>query len=199
MTGVLTAAPVNKLAARQTHIDTVQSETEAAERGPDDGHFSQNGICPLLPHHHTHSQSQAPAPCPIHHCIRLHLLPRAFSQHHQHMTMAMATPAPKRVSKACDACKLRKVKCNGQERCQQCSHLGLRCVYSVSVRTRSQGKRGRIISEYKNKTSNATTISTSILPVGEQSPVQASPLDGIPYSFDQRECEHPLISIKILH
>lgn len=71
---------------------------------------------------------------------------------------------PKRVSKACDACKLRKVKCNGQERCQQCSHLGLRCVYSVSNKTRSQGKRGRIITEYKKKTSVTALTSPPILP-----------------------------------
>jgi len=122
--------------------------------------------------------------------LRLHLLPRALPQLCQHMSMAMATPAPKRVSKACDACKLRKVKCNGQERCQQCSHLGLRCVYSVSVRTRSQGKRGRIISEYKNKTTNATAVSMSILPASEVSLGQSSPLGGMQYPVDQLECEH---------
>ncbi|KAF2684751.1 hypothetical protein K458DRAFT_337817 [Lentithecium fluviatile CBS 122367] len=105
----------------------------------------------------------------------------------------MASPAPKRVSKACDACKLRKVKCNGQERCQQCSHLGLRCVYSVSVKTRSQGKRGRIITEYKNKTSNATAISPSILPAGSESPGQPSPPLGImQYPVDPLELTSPI-------
>jgi hypothetical protein len=76
----------------------------------------------------------------------------------------MDSAQAKRVSKACDACKLRKVKCNGQERCQQCSHLGLRCVYSVSNKTRAQGKRGRIITEYKNKTSTTAITSPPILP-----------------------------------
>ncbi|KAL1595832.1 hypothetical protein SLS60_009522 [Paraconiothyrium brasiliense] len=76
----------------------------------------------------------------------------------------MDSAQPKRVSKACDACKLRKVKCNGHERCQQCSHLGLRCVYSISNKTRSQGKRGRIITEYKKKTSTAAVTSPPILP-----------------------------------
>ncbi|KAH7132507.1 hypothetical protein B0J11DRAFT_427330 [Dendryphion nanum] len=83
----------------------------------------------------------------------------------------MDSSAPKRVSKACDACKLRKVKCNGQERCQQCSHLGLRCVYSISSTKRSQGKRGRIISEYKSKTSSHTNIISP--PILAASPGQA--------------------------
>jgi hypothetical protein len=72
-------------------------------------------------------------------------------------------PTAKRVSKACDACKLRKVKCNGHERCQQCTHLGLRCIYSATTTKRSQGRRGRIISEYKSKTSNATKSSVPML------------------------------------
>ncbi|KAH9878646.1 hypothetical protein IAQ61_001918 [Plenodomus lingam] len=76
----------------------------------------------------------------------------------------MDPPAQKRVSKACDACKRRKVKCNGQERCQQCAHLGLRCIYSPSSKHRSQGKRGHIISEFRRQTYHAAAISPPILP-----------------------------------
>src|ERR1044072_6758151 len=76
----------------------------------------------------------------------------------------MDQPVQKRVSKACDACKRRKVKCNGQERCQQCAHLGLRCVYSASGKQRSQGKRGHIISEFRNQTTNASAVSPPLLP-----------------------------------
>lgn len=36
----------------------------------------------------------------------------------------------KRRHKACSACSQRKVRCNGQQRCQQCEHLNLRCEYS---------------------------------------------------------------------
>jgi hypothetical protein len=71
----------------------------------------------------------------------------------------MPPSSQKRVSKACDACKRRKVKCNGQDRCQQCSHLGLRCIYSASGKLRSQGKRGHIISEFRNQNSNRFVIS----------------------------------------
>ncbi|KAF1845887.1 uncharacterized protein K460DRAFT_281811 [Cucurbitaria berberidis CBS 394.84] len=76
----------------------------------------------------------------------------------------MEQPAQKRVSKACDACKRRKVKCNGQERCQQCAHLGLRCIYSPSSKQRSQGKRGHIISAFRNQTYGANGTSPPLLP-----------------------------------
>jgi hypothetical protein len=76
----------------------------------------------------------------------------------------MDQPTQKRASKACDACKRRKVKCNGQERCQQCAHLGLRCVYSPSGKQRSQGKRGHIISEFRKQTANVNAISPPLLP-----------------------------------
>jgi hypothetical protein len=76
----------------------------------------------------------------------------------------MDQPTQKRASKACDACKRRKVKCNGQERCQQCAHLGLRCIYSPSGKQRSQGKRGHIISEFRKQTANVNAISPPLLP-----------------------------------
>jgi hypothetical protein len=101
---------------------------------------------------------------------------------------AMDQPTQKRVSKACDACKRRKVRCNGQTRCQQCAHLGLRCIYSPSGKQRSQGKRGHIISEFRNQT-NAPIISPSILPahtgqIGFQA--SYSPISPI---FERNECD----------
>lgn len=85
----------------------------------------------------------------------------------------MDQPIQKRVLKACDACKRRKVKCNGQERCQQCAHLGLRCVYSKTGKQRSQGKRGHVISEFRNQTANASAISPPLLPAITQASFQA--------------------------
>jgi hypothetical protein len=76
----------------------------------------------------------------------------------------MDQPTQKRALKACDACKRRKVKCNGQERCQQCAHLGLRCVYSASGKQRSQGKRGHVILEFRKQTANVNAISPPLLP-----------------------------------
>lgn len=58
-----------------------------------------------------------------------------------------------RVSKACDACSRRKVRCNGQQRCQQCEHLDLLCTYTHNQLGRSRKhaqRRGEIISRYRN-------------------------------------------------
>lgn len=93
----------------------------------------------------------------------------------------MESSSSKRVSKACDACKLRKVKCNGQIRCQQCSHLGLLCVYSASSSKRAQGKRGRIISEYKNKTANPSLSSPPILAASPGHAHLSSPIQDVAY------------------
>lgn len=70
-----------------------------------------------------------------------------------------------RVSRACDPCKLRKVKCNGQQRCQQCEHLNLKCAYSaVPAKKRVQGKRGHVISKYKETSASNGSGSTPISP-----------------------------------
>ncbi|EAW12051.1 putative C6 zinc finger domain protein [Aspergillus clavatus NRRL 1] len=56
------------------------------------------------------------------------------------------------VFKACDPCRRRKVRCNGQQRCQQCEHLDLLCTYSDNQRSRSRKnalRRGTVISECK--------------------------------------------------
>ncbi|KAL4931352.1 Zn(II)2Cys6 transcription factor [Aspergillus undulatus] len=54
---------------------------------------------------------------------------------------------------ACDPCRRRKVRCNGQQRCQQCAHLDLRCTYTDNQGARSRKsavRRGTLISEYKS-------------------------------------------------
>ncbi|KAB8261664.1 hypothetical protein BDV32DRAFT_121253 [Aspergillus pseudonomiae] len=61
-----------------------------------------------------------------------------------------------RVHKACDACGRRKVRCNGQQRCQQCEHLGLVCTYTDNRLARSRKhslRRGEIISKHKTESS----------------------------------------------
>lgn len=63
-------------------------------------------------------------------------------------------PQIRRTTQACDACKLRKVKCNGESRCQQCSHLNLRCVYSAPKPRVKSLKRGQLIAKYKQITTN---------------------------------------------
>ena len=70
-----------------------------------------------------------------------------------------------RTIKACDACKRRKIKCNGKQRCQQCTHLNLRCLYSASSWSRKSIIRGRVIEECKGPG----------LPSGRQTPISILP------------------------
>lgn len=42
----------------------------------------------------------------------------------------MQPKMPIRVQQACDACRARKVKCNGQQPCPPCEHLNLHCKFS---------------------------------------------------------------------
>ncbi|KAF9883235.1 hypothetical protein FE257_003829 [Aspergillus nanangensis] len=65
------------------------------------------------------------------------------------------------VSQACDPCRRRKVRCNGQQRCQQCEHLQLRCTYTENQSARSRKnalQRGTLISAYKIASSSTTVV-----------------------------------------
>ncbi|KAF1992563.1 hypothetical protein K402DRAFT_399653 [Aulographum hederae CBS 113979] len=68
--------------------------------------------------------------------------------------------AKRRVPQACEACKLRKVKCNGEQRCQQCTHLDLKCIYPQPKpkASRRQQQRGRVISQYRQQTAPANHV-----------------------------------------
>lgn len=66
------------------------------------------------------------------------------------------TSSPRtRVTRACNACRRRKVKCDGHQHqpCRNCSELGLQCTYSAlnqSNRSRQSIVRGRIIAACKS-------------------------------------------------
>lgn len=64
----------------------------------------------------------------------------------------------RRSARACDACRRRKVRCNGEQRCQQCSHLNLKCVYSSNTRGSSRKNavgRGQVIHAYRKSTTKS--------------------------------------------
>ncbi|KAJ5779142.1 hypothetical protein N7457_006862 [Penicillium paradoxum] len=79
----------------------------------------------------------------------------------------MASPTSQsRVPKACDPCNRRKVRCNGQQRCQQCEHLDLLCTYTENRSSRSRKhslRRGAVISKYKS--SNTLPKTTALTPL----------------------------------
>ncbi|KHO00452.1 Zn(2)-C6 fungal-type DNA-binding domain protein [Metarhizium album ARSEF 1941] len=58
-----------------------------------------------------------------------------------------------KVSRACDACRVRKVKCNGNQPCAPCAHLSLACVFAPPPPKRKPGIRGRLVAQLRNKTS----------------------------------------------
>ncbi|KAF2458710.1 hypothetical protein BDY21DRAFT_341101 [Lineolata rhizophorae] len=82
----------------------------------------------------------------------------------------------RRVAQACDACKLRKVRCNGEEPCQQCNHLDLKCMYTSRNRSRAKRtmERGSVISKYKRHTQRPR-VSTSPHPIAPAPPPTSMP------------------------
>jgi hypothetical protein len=66
---------------------------------------------------------------------------------------------------ACDACKRRKVKCNGIEGCNQCTHLNLKCHFSAptrSSRSRKSIARGHVIESCKDGSVNQKSTSSCL-------------------------------------
>ncbi|OBT69533.1 hypothetical protein VE03_01233 [Pseudogymnoascus sp. 23342-1-I1] len=84
--------------------------------------------------------------------------------------------------RACDACRRRKVRCNGQQRCQQCNHLNLVCVYSANTKGLSRknaAQRGTIIDSCRTNATGTPTptgtvtssTSSSSLSLGSIAPI----------------------------
>lgn len=68
-----------------------------------------------------------------------------------------------RASRACDGCRVRKVRCNATQPCSQCSHLDLECVYSPPPAKRKPGVRNRLVAQLRDKSAN-TPSQTAALP-----------------------------------
>ncbi|OQE09925.1 hypothetical protein PENVUL_c005G04610 [Penicillium vulpinum] len=88
----------------------------------------------------------------------------------------MASPnSQSRVPKACDPCNRRKVRCNGQQRCQQCEHLDLLCTYTEnrSLRSRKHAlRRGAVISKYKSANSRTASLTPLLSPLAPTASLQ---------------------------
>lgn len=66
-----------------------------------------------------------------------------------------------RVSRACDGCRVRKVRCNGAQPCSQCEHLSLKCVFAPPPGKRKPGVRGRLVAQLRESQNGATSTSNS--------------------------------------
>ncbi|OAA47982.1 C6 transcription factor [Cordyceps fumosorosea ARSEF 2679] len=66
-----------------------------------------------------------------------------------------------RVLRACDGCRVRKVRCNGQHPCSQCAHLNLACKFAPPPAKRKPGVRGRLVAQLRNNQAQEHTTGTS--------------------------------------
>ncbi|OAQ60504.1 C6 transcription factor [Pochonia chlamydosporia 170] len=85
-----------------------------------------------------------------------------------------------KISRACDACRVRKVKCNGDQPCAQCAHLNLACIFAPAPPKRKPGVRGRLVAQLRNKSSNSGASNSSIsqTTVTSPSPVKSGSASG---------------------
>lgn len=63
------------------------------------------------------------------------------------MPLAVGMP---RISRACDACRTRKVRCSGAQPCAQCSHFDVQCIFSVPEK-RKNPIRGRLVARVRGE------------------------------------------------
>ncbi|KAK4570493.1 hypothetical protein LTR86_002573 [Recurvomyces mirabilis] len=54
-------------------------------------------------------------------------------------------------SKANEESLIRKVRCNGEPRCQQCSHLDLKCIYAIRQKRKTTLDRGKHVRDWANR------------------------------------------------
>ncbi|KAG6244390.1 hypothetical protein E4U24_005165 [Claviceps purpurea] len=66
-----------------------------------------------------------------------------------------------KVSRACDACRVRKVRCSNEQPCAQCSHLNLVCNFAPAPPKRKPGVRGRLVAQLRNRSSPNGSIATT--------------------------------------
>ncbi|KAG5949893.1 hypothetical protein E4U53_005665 [Claviceps sorghi] len=75
-----------------------------------------------------------------------------------------------KVSRACDACRVRKVRCSGDQPCAQCSHLNLACNFAPAPPKRKPGVRGRLVAQLRNKSSSASSAGSITTKASRASP-----------------------------
>lgn len=70
-----------------------------------------------------------------------------------------------KTTRACDACRVRKVRCSGEPPCTQCAHLNLVCAFPPAPPKRRPGVRGRLVAQLRSNVaagpSNGTNAAIS--------------------------------------
>ncbi|PHH91609.1 hypothetical protein CDD83_11013 [Cordyceps sp. RAO-2017] len=85
-----------------------------------------------------------------------------------------------KMTRACDACRVRKVRCSGDQPCAQCAHLNLACVLAPAPAKRKPAVRGRLVAQLRNKTPAAVTALAGIVGAPAPAPPAAPPADPAP-------------------
>ncbi|KAH7160389.1 hypothetical protein B0J13DRAFT_541066 [Dactylonectria estremocensis] len=67
--------------------------------------------------------------------------------------------------RACDGCRIRKVKCNGGSPCTQCAHLNLRCVLSPSSGRPKRVVRGSLVAQLRTSRGKESRIPDPVTPL----------------------------------
>lgn len=60
-----------------------------------------------------------------------------------------------RITRACDACRTRKVRCDGRTPCAQCSHFDVQCIFSPPEK-RKNPVRGRLVAKVRGEATEFT-------------------------------------------
>ncbi|KJZ77672.1 hypothetical protein HIM_02849 [Hirsutella minnesotensis 3608] len=96
-----------------------------------------------------------------------------------------------KITRACDACRVRKVRCSGDQPCAQCAHLNLTCAFAPAPAKRKPAIRGRLVAQLRNKSSNkgdgvavaevpSTAAITSIAGIVEAAHTPTPPPESVP-------------------
>lgn len=69
-----------------------------------------------------------------------------------------------KITRACDACRVRKVRCSGDQPCAQCAHLNLGCAFAPAPAKRKPAVRGRLVAQLRNKGSGKSQFALAPVP-----------------------------------
>jgi hypothetical protein len=83
---------------------------------------------------------------------------------------------PGKISKACEPCRRRKIRCNGQQPCQLCQQTPAQCVYRAKARHRASARQRATLDNNNNNDNDESTTPTQPLP-SAASPVAHTPRD----------------------
>jgi hypothetical protein len=71
---------------------------------------------------------------------------------------------PGKISKACEPCRRRKIRCNGQQPCQLCQQTPAQCTYRAKARDRTSARQRAAALDNSNETNESAPTRSQPLP-----------------------------------